>query len=109
MLEIVRIIDNKPTPTPGQIWVRDNATYLINCVYDDVLWAYKLSVGEVTEYAIELKNSWRFKLFSGSASERDQIIDAMVDALYEQDDLEDSDRIYELEKLGRQKEELHRV
>ena len=109
MLEIVKVIDSKPTPTPGQIWIKDDATYLINCVYDGVLWAYKLCAGEVTEYAIELKNSWRFKAFSGSDRERDQIIDAMVDALYEQDESEDSDRIYELERMGRQPSALHQV
>lgn len=101
MLEIVKIIDSKPVPTPGQIWVRNDSFYLINCVTGGVIWAYKLCSKEVTEYAIELKNSWRFKAFTGDAAERDRIFDAMSDALYEQDDLEDSDRIYELEKLGR--------
>ena len=44
-----------------------------------------------------------------SGGDRDQIIDAMVDALYEQDESEDSDRIYELERLGRNPSVLHQV
>ena len=54
----------------------------------------------MTETAIDLKNSWRFKLFNGVSQVRDQIIDAMADALYEQDDMENSDRIYELSRLN---------
>ena len=101
MLEIIKVIDSKPTPTPGQIWQRGNAVYLINSINLDVLWTYKFADGEVTETAIDLKNSWRFKLFIGDAHARDQIIDAMADALYEQDDTENSDRLYELSRLNR--------
>lgn len=99
MLEIVKVIDNKPKPHEGQIWERDNAIYLLNSLSTDVVWAYKFQDGEVTEVAIDLKNSWRFKRFLGDAATKDKIIDAMVDALYEQDDFENSDRIYELSKL----------
>lgn len=99
MLEIVKVIDNKPKPSAGQIWERDNAMYLLNRVNVDVLWAFKFFNGCVTEVAIDLNNSWMFKRFSGDLSAKDKIIDAMVDALYEQDELENSDRIYELSKL----------
>lgn len=100
MLQIIKVIDSKPTPAPGQIWERESFYYLINSLNVDVLWAYKFSNGEVTETAIDLKNSWRFKLFNGSSDTRDKIIDAMADALYEQDDMENSDRIYELSRLN---------
>jgi hypothetical protein len=101
MLQIIKVIDSKSSPVLGQIWERENAYYLLNSISDEVLWAYKFSNGEVTETAIDLKNSWRFKLFKGSSEVRDQIIDAMSDALYEQDDMENSDRIYELSRLNR--------
>ena len=99
MLEIVKVNDSKPLPQPGQIWERENSQYLINSLNLDVIWAYKLSNGEVTETAIDLNNSWRFKTFSGGSEARDQILDSMADALYEQDDLDNSDRIYELSKI----------
>ena len=98
MLEIVKVIDNKPKPCPGHIWQKENSFYLLNSVSSDIVWAYKLSQGEVTEVAIDLKNSWRFKSFARDSATKDQVIDAMVDALYEQDDFENSDRIYELSR-----------
>ena len=96
MLEIVKVVDNKPTPAPGQIWMRDGASYLIDLVNDVVLWTFKLSSGEVTEFVIELKDSWKFKVFP--ENERDNILDQMADILCEQGELEASARIYELAK-----------
>ena len=100
MLEIIKVIDNKPKPCVGQIWKRESASYLLNSVSEDVIWAYKYNQGQVTEAAIDSKNSWRFKFFEGDLDARDKIIDAMVDALYEQDDFENSDRIYELSRAN---------
>lgn len=99
MLEVVKVIDNKPTPQPGHIWERDGAKYLINSMHQNVIWAYKLQNGDVTETAIDLDKSWCFRAFKGSAEARDQIIDAMADALYEQEDTDNSERIYELSKI----------
>ena len=93
MLEVVKVIDRKPAPEPGHLWERADAKYLINSSSHNVIWAYKLVNGEVTETAIDLKNSWRFREFKGSSEDRDQIIDAIADALYEQDDQENSERI----------------
>ena len=100
MLEIIKVIDRKPSPSLGQIWVRGESIFFITCVSEGFLWTYKLSEGEVTEYAIDRQNSWRFKLFAGDSSARDEVIDKIVDALYEQDDIESANRIYEIEKLN---------
>ena len=100
MLEIIKVIDGKPEPSLGQIWERGDSTFFITCVSEGYLWTYKLSEGEVTEYAIDRQNSWQFKMFAGNSSARDAVIDKLVDALYEQDDIESANRIYEIEKLN---------